>query len=64
MSHVVVFDLGPPHDDPERKKWERENGTGASETRTEQRDICERDPRRYVRDLPTGMTVTNRVIHC
>jgi hypothetical protein len=60
MFAILVYDLGPPHDDPERVRWEKINGKGACEMRTEQRNICELDSR-YVRELPAGMTVTNRV---
>jgi hypothetical protein len=60
MYAILVYDLGPPHDDPERARWEKVNGKGACEMRTEQRNICECDPRRYVRELPAGVTVTSR----
>jgi hypothetical protein len=62
MHMILVFDIGPARDDPERKKFERENG-GANavvEVRTSQREIMELDSRRYLPRLPAGMTVTAR----
>jgi hypothetical protein len=58
---ITVFDLGPTHPHA-RTKWERENGGGVVHLTTHQRDICERDPQRYVRELPAGATISRYVI--
>jgi hypothetical protein len=61
IPSTVVYDLGPS-DPAERKAWIRENGAGAVHLTTHQRDIVELDARRYVHDLPAGMTVSRHVV--
>jgi hypothetical protein len=31
LGHIMIFDLGPPKGDPERKSWEKKHGDAAAE---------------------------------
>jgi hypothetical protein len=74
LARVRFWDLGPPvKSRAERADWIRQNGgDGPAEMdcfSVAAGEALERDPQRYVRELPEGMapgprTGGNRVIHC
>jgi hypothetical protein len=58
MDDERVYDFGPPQDSPDRAAWVKVNGPGPVRVSIFSAGECiERDPKRYSRALPAGVSV-------